>query len=520
MIGAQTEDPETGGATRPRHFKTPELDLEIAPDDPLLEHLLRAPAVVEVHKLELVSPALEALKAAGIEVIVPLISQGELVGLLNLGPRMSELAYSPDDRRLLHNLAAQTAPALRVAQLARQQQSEARERERIEQELRVARVIQETLLPRQLPQIENWRFAAHWQPARAVGGDFYDFIYYPDGRVGLFIGDVTDKGVPAAMVMATTRSLLRSSAEGQGSPGEVLAQANELLCPDIPRNMFVTCLYAVLSPKTGNLVFANAGHNLPYLFSMKGVTELRARGMPLGLMPGMGYEEIEIALKPGDRLVFFSDGLTEAHDPQGEMFGIPRLRTILAAEKPGADLIADLLRALKGFTGPDWEQEDDVTIVTLSHTPEPVIPKNGGEPDLRLLTAFELPSQPGNERLGTQRIIEALQAINLSPRQLERLKTAAAETIMNAMEHGNRYDPNLPVEVEVRAAPGVLRVTIIDQGGPSKFPEVVAPDVEAKLSGQQPPRGWGLFLIKNMVDEMEISADETRQRVTLTMHLE
>ncbi len=194
---------------------------------------------------------------------MPLVTQGELIGLLNLGPRLSDQEYSGDDRRLLESLAAQAAPAVRVGQLVREQEAEIRSRERLEQELAVARLIQQNFLPRHVPELAGWGVAADYRPAREVGGDFYDFIELPDGRLGIVIGDVTDKGVPAALVMAATRSVLRASAQRLIEPGAVLDRVNEHLCPDIPENMFVTCLYGVLEPATGRLVFANAGHNLP-----------------------------------------------------------------------------------------------------------------------------------------------------------------------------------------------------------------------------------------------------------------
>lgn len=226
---------------------------EIAPDDPILPYLASVSGVVEVEKLELESPALARMREAGVKIVVPLVSQGELIGLLNLGPRMSQQEYSTDDRKLLADLAAQTAPAVRVAQLVRQQQREAQEKERMEQELKVARLIQHTLLPKSLPELRGYRVAAHYRPAREVGGDFYDFLYLDDGRLGLVVGDVTDKGVPAALVMATTRTLLRAAAQRFDRPGEVLERVNSVLHPDIPPNMFVTCLYAVLDPDSGLL---------------------------------------------------------------------------------------------------------------------------------------------------------------------------------------------------------------------------------------------------------------------------
>src|SRR2546422_4272051 len=203
--------------------------MDIAPNDPIVAYFLSAPGAIEVDKLHLDSTALQAMKDAGVKLAIPLVSQGELVGLLNLGPRLSEQDYSTDDRGLLNTLAVQVAPAVRVAQLVREQRAQARERERIEQEMRVARLIQQTLLPKELPAVLGWQLDAYYQPAREVGGDFYDFLTFDDGRLGIVIGDVTDKGVPAALVMATTRSILRSVALVRVAPGKVLEQANDLL---------------------------------------------------------------------------------------------------------------------------------------------------------------------------------------------------------------------------------------------------------------------------------------------------
>ena len=342
---------------------------QIAPNDPILVYFASASGVVEIEKLDIDSPALQAMKAAEVKLVAPLVSQGELIGLLNLGPRMSEQEYSADDRKLLGDLAIQTAPAVRVAQLVRQQQREAQERERIEQELRIARLIQQTLLPKSVPELGDYQIAAYYQPAREVGGDFYDFLDFEDGHIGLIVGDVTDKGVPAAIVMATTRTMLRAVAQQLDSPGKVLERVNDALYPDIPSNMFVTCLYAVLDTKSGHLRYANAGHDLPYLRHANGASELRATGMPLGLMPGMGYEEKEAAMEAGDNVLFYSDGLVEAHDQQREMFGFPRLQGIVGAHRVGGPALIDFLLAeLERFTGEDWEQEDDITMVTLQRS--------------------------------------------------------------------------------------------------------------------------------------------------------
>src|SRR5918997_4213185 len=410
--GDGSKDPEEAPAVAEPSLQVAAPDLAIAPYDPILAYLANASGVVEVEKLDLDSPAVRAMRATDVKLVVPLVSQGELIGLLNLGPRLSQQEYSADDRKLLSDLSTQTAPAVRVARLVHQQQEaetryrtlveqtpaityvqepigssnpkavtyvspqyetilgyppesqmideehwlsrvhpedrervlaeeartdrtgehfraeyrviggdgrvvwvhdeatlvrdeegqplywlgvqydvteqkrEAQERERIEQELRIARLIQQTLLPKTLPKLSGYDVAAYYQRAREVGGDFYDLFELDDGRLGLVMGDATGKGMPAALVMAGARSMLRALAQSSDSPGEVLKRANDALVADIPPNMFITCFYAVLDPETGRLRYANAGHDLPYLRRGADVEELRARGMPLGLMPG------------------------------------------------------------------------------------------------------------------------------------------------------------------------------------------------------------------------------------------
>jgi serine phosphatase RsbU (regulator of sigma subunit)/predicted ester cyclase len=254
-----------------------------------------------------------------------------------------------------------------VAPFLEELQQEIRERERVEQELQVARRIQQAALPKEVPTLVGWQISPFYQPAREVGGDFYDFHLLSEGRVGLVVGDATGKGVPAALVMSTTLGMLQLAAQSldSSSPGEVLERVNEALVARIPANMFVTCFYAVLDPNSGSLSYANAGHDLPYLQGRGEAEELRARGMPLGLMPGMGYEEKETTLHAGEAALFYSDGLVEAHDPEGEMFGFPRLRARVA-EHGGERSLGDfLLEELYSFVGESWEQEDDITLLTL-----------------------------------------------------------------------------------------------------------------------------------------------------------
>jgi steroid delta-isomerase-like uncharacterized protein len=240
-------------------------------------------------------------------------------------------------------------------------------RQSIEQELRLARSIQQASLPKEVPTLEGWQIAPFYRPARQVGGDFYDFHPLSEGRLGLVVGDATGKGVPAALVMSTTCGMLRLAAQSySSSPGKMLQRVNEALFPYIPSNMFVTCFYVILDPRSGRLRYTNAGHDLPYLHRRNGeAEELRARGMPLGLMPEMGYEEKETILEAGEAALFYSDGLLEAHNPKGEMFGFPRLRALVAEHGEEKSLVDLLMEELYSFVGEGWEQEDDITLLTL-----------------------------------------------------------------------------------------------------------------------------------------------------------
>jgi GAF domain-containing protein len=341
--------PTEGTGTDPLPQATP-FAIEVTNDDALVALVLHTPDVVEIDRGHLHSPLWRALKEAEVKITLPLISRGALVGLLNLGPRRSGQDYTPADCALLNTLSAQVAPALRVAQMVREQQGQVREHERIEQELRTAQLIQRSLLPEAVPTLAGWQIATYYQPAREVGGDFYDFLLFADGRLGLVIGDVSGKGVPAALVMASTRSMLRAAAQGTDAPGEVLARVNELLYADASPKMFVTCFYGLLDPGSGKLRYANAGHDLPYRRQADAVWELRATGMPLGWMPARHYEEHEVTVAPDECILFFSDGLVEAHNPRREMFGLPHLKRVIEEHAAGVSLIDCLLSELKSYT--------------------------------------------------------------------------------------------------------------------------------------------------------------------------
>lgn len=259
-----------------------------------------------------------------------------------------------------NHLLAETLDQLQAAQ------QELIEMEKLEHELQLARRIQQQLLPREIPLDAGWNIDAHWQPASTVSGDFYDFLRLQDGRLAIVMGDVSGKGMGAALVMATTRTVIRATSRDHVAPREILTLVNDFLAPDMTPGIFVTCGIAVLDPGSGDLTLANAGHCLPIIHTQAEVKELRATGMPLGLIPGSDYDEISTRIDPGDSVTFYSDGLIEAR-PTGDAFlGVEGVKTLLAEIAPTQSPIPALLDAI---TGPGIETDhDDVTIVHISRS--------------------------------------------------------------------------------------------------------------------------------------------------------
>lgn len=291
-------------------------------------------------------------------VMIPLAGSDGVAGALVVGPRRAGIPYRGLELQFLAQTANRVGPALRIVDMFERQEASRRQQERVEQELSVARRIQRELLPHSLPTIAGYEVEVFYQPAREVGGDFYDFYSLTNGKLAITVGDVTDKGMPAALVMASCRTVLRGVALSADdlAPGEALARANELLVGDIPRGMFVTCLLALLDPATGEVRFANAGHNPPLHVRATSREIVKARGMPLGLMTGMTYEEATLVIGLGEQTIFTSDGITEAHSTSGEMFGFARMKA--------SGNMADMLSSLASFTN-GAEQDDDITVVSL-----------------------------------------------------------------------------------------------------------------------------------------------------------
>ena len=243
----------------------------------------------------------------------------------------------------------------------------------LQRELDVASEMQKSILPTRFPQREDYEVFAHMEPARNVGGDFYEIIELEGGRLGLCIADVSDKGVPAALFMMSSRTLLKGASLGCDNPGDVLKEVNDLLRETNETEMFVTLLYGIYDPATGNFTYANGGHNEPLHVRPGGSSSLlpRTGGVLLGIVPGIEFSYNTVNLAPGDTLFLYTDGVTEAFNMQEEEFGLERLLTLFA-ESPATDaqqITMKVFEAVHGFAE-DTPQSDDITCLTL-HRSEP-----------------------------------------------------------------------------------------------------------------------------------------------------
>lgn len=328
-------------------------------------------------RLPLPSPAAPAAAKITCGIAIPLLAQGVPVGMMIVQSAHKNV-FSPSESAMLETYAHQAALALQRSALVEELRARVVEleaahaglaqKERLERELELARQVQQALLPVDFPAIQGFQAAAGCLPARQVGGDFYDLFILDDDHFGLAIADVSDKGMPAALYMALTRSLLRAEAARSRSPAGVLQRVNRLLQELGRPELFVTIFYGVIQRSTLHLAYARAGHDRPLLLRGKALRELDGDGIPLGLFlePEFRLEELSLQLEPGDRLLLYTDGLCDALDPNGQDFGRPRLLSLLQAAaglEPHA-LCHEVLERIGDFQA-GAEQYDDITLVAL-----------------------------------------------------------------------------------------------------------------------------------------------------------
>jgi sigma-B regulation protein RsbU (phosphoserine phosphatase) len=295
---------------------------------------------------------------------VPLLLKGQSLGLIYVDNRLQAGIFGQDDLDLLASIASSAAIGIENARLYQV----AREKGRMERELQMARQVQANLIPSKAPSLPGWEVVAWWKPARTVSGDFYDFVETGPERLGIVLADVSDKGMPAALFMASSRTILRASVLDAGSPAEGIARANRLVCQDAPDGMFVTLVYGELEPATGQMCYVCAGHYPPLFYHSASdrLSKLEWTGMALGLDPQATFQSDTIHLKPGDFVLMYTDGVIDATDLQGEAYGQERFRHLLLEHRdaPAADIVAALRAALERFVGgsPPF---DDVTLVVV-----------------------------------------------------------------------------------------------------------------------------------------------------------
>jgi serine phosphatase RsbU (regulator of sigma subunit) len=340
-------------------------------DSPYIEALMTEARPLAEQVRHQARPDIRVLPATtsapiGAILAVPIKTQEQVLGLVLLGRLSGQAVFTASDQKLVVALASQAAIAIERIRFHQQEI----QRQRLEKELAVGRQIQLSLLPADLPALPGWEFAASYQAARQVGGDLYDFLELPDesSQLGLLIADVTGKGVPAALFMAFSRTIIRTEAITHHNPATVLEQANRLIVHDNRAKMLLTAFYGTLDIHTGQLMYANAGHNWPlWLHAANGhCQELSARGIVLGAFASIPLEERQILVAPGDLLVFYTDGVTEAMDRTGQMFGQERLQTILTANIAGSaeQVCQAILQALENFTE-DTPPSDDITLLVV-----------------------------------------------------------------------------------------------------------------------------------------------------------
>jgi sigma-B regulation protein RsbU (phosphoserine phosphatase) len=295
-------------------------------------------------------------------ICVPLMLRDRCLGVIYVDSRLQAGIFSPADLELLHSIAFSAATAIENARLYQV----AVEKGRIERELQMARKVQNSLLPRQIPLINGWDFDIRWKPAREVSGDYYDFIDLKEGKLGIVIADVTDKGMPAALFMASTRSFVRASANASLSPAEGIIHSNRLICGESEDGLFVTLFYALIDLQSGEFTYVNAGHNPPLFYhSANGqLSILATTGIPLGIDPEHVYTQQTITLRSGDFVLLYTDGVSEATNPLGEEFGMDRLKaSVLSTPMSNCkEIIKVLEESLHSFIAPSGAF-DDLTIL-------------------------------------------------------------------------------------------------------------------------------------------------------------
>lgn len=479
------------------------------------------------------------------------------VGVLNVNGQ-NKNTFSTQDVELAETFSDQASVALQNARLHDM------EVKRIEQELTIAQSIQNSLLPTEAPKTPELEIAFNSVPARQVSGDYFQVLPLTDRQMGIFVGDVSGKGMPAALIMAVITTALRDEVNRHRHPGELLSALNERLLDRLLQNQMNSALIAaVFDPFSYELTIANAGMVQPYLRTEGQWDFVDVGGYPLGSSQEARYATKTVKLDPGTAMILFSDGIVESMDRKGEFFGFERLELLLGGidkDASAQEMLKQIVDAVNTHLGEEVPQ-DDITVMVLKplqvESAQPMTlmgmavagdiphrrePANGDRPSamaddesvkipsifphLNLLTGTEnysmprqnvelfLPSTLGFEKVARNAAEALAREMGFSDDRIDDLKTAVAEACMNAIEHGNQQDRSAAVTVLLSAAPGHLQIRVEDRGRQSIPDPLPAPGTSA------PDRGWGLFFIQSLMDEVEITRlPEGGNLVKMTIYL-
>lgn len=429
--------------------------------------------------------------------------------------RVLSVRLSEAHTKTVQDMHAKNEQLTEAYQSLRAAQAQVIEKEKLQRELQVAYEVQASLIPRATPRLAGWDFAARWQPARDVSGDFYDFIPLPRAEAdlpecGIVVADVADKGMPAALLMAVTRSIVRASVTGTRAPADAIGQANRLVCADSPHGLFVTLFYAQLDPLTGHLLYVNAGHTPAWLQQAgdEAWIELTRTGQPLGMFRHQVLQQRSIWIEPGDLLFLYTDGVLDATDTHGQAFGAERLRRLLLEHRQAAaaDIASALEQALTAFRA-GQPLFDDITFVIVKRPASAVAETT---PHTLSITA-EL------KHLATIRqfVEQTVAALGAPPKASDDLVMAVDELATNIINHGYRGQPKI-IEIRARRAGGAIVVQLRDEAPAFDPTQASEPDITLPLH-LRPVGGLGIFLARRLTDAITYrrTSDEHNE-VTLT----
>ena len=389
----------------------------------------------------------------------------------------------------------------------------------LQQELDVASQMQQSILTTTFPSGPDHDVFASMLPAKEVGGDFFDVVNLEAGRIGIAVADVSDKGVHAAMFMMASRTLLKGASIGLDVPGEVLREVNNLLVEDNKAAMFVTVFYGIYDPATGILTYSNGGHNPPVIVRADGSSEElpTTEGIALGVMEDMPFGTASVSLGPGDFVVLFTDGVTEAENADGEQFGLQRLFDLFAGRRVADAKAANaaVFEAVHEFAG-DYPQSDDITCVTLTRAGRAAGARPAAEPAGRVTyQSFSVETRVEEiERISD--IVDALAEKDELPKDIVfQVKLSLEEVLMNVINHGHDDDEIHEVDILLTSTSESLKIEITDDGKPfDPLHDAPEPDTEASIEDRK-IGGLGVYLVRELMDEVLYRREGDRNHLVL-----